>query len=67
MSRARSSGYFSKDEILLAALELDGPGIIFWAGGVLGAFFTGMYTFRLFFIVFFGKNRGHAPEKEVGG
>ena len=62
-----TSGYFSKDEILLAALELDGPGIIFWAGGVLGAFFTGMYTFRLFFVVFFGKNRGHAPEKEVGG
>ena len=62
-----TSGYFSKDEILLAALELDGPGIIFWAGGVLGAFFTGMYTFRLFFVVFFGKNQGHAPEKEVGG
>lgn len=62
-----TSGYFSKDEILLAALELDGLGIIFWAGGVLGAFFTGMYTFRLFFVVFFGKNQGHAPEKEVGG
>ncbi|MDG2421257.1 MAG: NADH-quinone oxidoreductase subunit L [Gammaproteobacteria bacterium] len=62
-----TSGYFSKDEILLAALELDGPGIFLWAGGVLGAFFTGIYTFRLFFVVFFGETSGHPPEKEVGG
>lgn len=62
-----TSGYFSKDEILLAALEMDGPGTILWVGGVLGAFLTGIYTFRLFFIVFFGENKGHIPENEVGG
>ena len=62
-----TSGYFSKDEILLAALEMDGPGTILWVGGVLGAFLTGIYTFRLFFIVFFGENKGHVPENEVGG
>ena len=62
-----TSGYFSKDEILLAALEMDGPGTLLWLGGVFGALLTGIYTFRLFFIVFFGENKGHAPEKEVGG
>ncbi|MDP6414590.1 MAG: NADH-quinone oxidoreductase subunit L [Gammaproteobacteria bacterium] len=62
-----TSGYFSKDEILLAALELDGPGLWLWMGGVLGAFFTGLYTFRLFFVVFFGENKGHDSEREYGG
>ena len=42
-------------------------GTYLWLGGVIGAFFTGIYTFRLFFIVFFGENKGHLPEKEVGG
>ncbi len=63
-----TSGYFSKDEILLGALELEGVGFWFWLGGVVGAFFTGIYTFRLFFIVFFGDSQAeHPPEKEVGG
>ncbi len=62
-----TSGYFSKDEILLGALALEGVGTWLWLGGVLGAFFTGIYTFRLFFLVFFGESRGHEPDKEVGG
>ncbi len=63
-----TSGYFSKDEILIAAHGLEGPGMIFFYGGVLGAFLTGIYTFRLFFIVFFGdSNAAHLPEKEYGG
>ena len=63
-----TSGYFSKDEILLGALELEGVGFWFWLGGVVGAFFTGIYTFRLFFTVFFGDSQAeHLPEKEVGG
>lgn len=62
-----TSGYFSKDEILIAALEMDGPGMILWLGGVLGAFFTGIYSFRLVFVVFFGESKGHCDEKEVAG
>ncbi len=62
-----TSGFFSKDEILLAALELEGPGFWLWLGGVAGAFLTGLYTFRLMFIVFFGANRGHHCEGEYGG
>ncbi len=62
-----TSGYFSKDEILIAALEMEGPGMILWLGGVLGAFFTGIYSFRLVFVVFFGESKGHHEEKEVAG
>ena len=62
-----TSGYFSKDEILLAALAVEGPGIWLWLGGVIGAFFTGIYTFRLIFVVFFGESRGHHDAKESTG
>ncbi|MEZ5491833.1 MAG: NADH-quinone oxidoreductase subunit L [Gammaproteobacteria bacterium] len=60
-----TSGYFSKDEILLAALESGGSGTLLWLGGVLGAFFTAIYSFRLVFVVFFG-DCPH-PAKEVTG
>ncbi len=62
-----TSGYFSKDEILIAALEVEGQGLWLWFGGVIGAFFTGIYTFRLFFVVFFGESRGHHDATEVKG
>ncbi len=47
-----TSGFYSKDEILLAAYEVN-P--LFWAGGLLGAFLTSVYSFRLVFVVFFGE------------
>ncbi len=62
-----TSGYLSKDAILLAALDAEGPGFWLWLGGVVGAFFTGIYTFRLFFLVFFGASRGHDDATEVRG
>ena len=62
-----TSGYFSKDEILLAALEVEGPGIWLWLGGVIGAFFTGIYSFRLVFVVFFGESKAHHDDREQAG
>lgn len=50
------SGFFSKDEILVAAWEQGNYGL-FWLA-VLAAFFTAFYMFRLFFMVFMGKPRG---------
>ena len=47
------SGGFSKDAILGAALHVDTP--IAWLayiGGLVGALLTGIYTFRLMFLVF---------------
>jgi NADH-quinone oxidoreductase subunit L len=62
-----TSGYFSKDEILIGALAVEGVGLWLWLGGVVGAFFTGIYSFRLVFVVFFGESRGHHDEGEVTG
>jgi len=59
-----TSGFYSKDEILLAALAVEGPGMLLWIGGVIGAFFTGIYSFRLVFVVFFGDSQGHHEAKE---
>jgi NADH-quinone oxidoreductase subunit L len=50
------SGFFSKDSIVAATLALGTwYGWIFWACGVAGAFLTGLYTFRLWFLVFPGE------------
>jgi len=49
-----TSGFYSKDAILLAALAHSEYGMLLWSGGVLGAFLTALYSFRLVFVVFFG-------------
>jgi len=50
------SGFFSKDSIVASAAALGTwYGWIFWACGVAGALLTGLYTFRLWFIVFPGE------------
>jgi len=49
------AGFFSKDAILAAALDRGWYGILIYAIGMVGAFLTGLYTFRLFFIVFTGE------------
>ena len=51
-------GFYSKDAILLQAYA-SGHTELFWAG-LVGAFFTSMYTFRLIYVVFHGKENGHA-------
>jgi NADH-quinone oxidoreductase subunit L len=50
------SGFFSKDSIVASAAALGTwYGWIFWVCGVAGAFLTGLYTFRLWFLVFPGE------------
>ena len=50
------SGFFSKDPIIASAAALGTwYGWIFWACGIAGAFLTGLYTFRLWFLVFPGE------------
>jgi NADH-quinone oxidoreductase subunit L len=68
------AGFFSKDSIIAATLERGGAfGYILFAACLAGAFLTGLYTFRLFFIVFAGapsafvKEHFHAhPGKSEG-
>jgi NADH-quinone oxidoreductase subunit L len=49
------SGFFSKDSILAATLAHGWYGEILWVAGMIGTFLTGLYTFRLFFTVFWGE------------
>ncbi len=51
------SGFFSKDEILVAAWEGGHPVLFLLA--LIAAFMTAFYMFRLFFMVFTGENRGN--------
>ena len=55
-----TAGFYSKDEILWAHWALtDGPSPLFYAG-LVGAFMTSLYTFRLIFTVFHGEEKTHA-------
>ena len=49
------SGFFSKDSILASALASGGYGQLLFAAGLVGALLTGIYSFRLVFIVFLGE------------
>jgi NADH-quinone oxidoreductase subunit L len=50
------SGFFSKDSIVASAAALGTwYGWIFWVCGIVGALLTGLYTFRLWFLVFPGE------------
>ncbi len=49
-----TSGFFSKEAILAATYQSRTTGPTLWWIGVLGAFLTSLYSFRLLFIVCFG-------------
>jgi NADH-quinone oxidoreductase subunit L len=49
------AGFFSKDPIIASTLNIGWYGYVFWACGIVGAFLTGLYTFRLWFLVFPGE------------
>lgn len=51
-------GFYSKDEILWQAWAAGHPEL-FWAG-VVGAFLTSIYTFRLIWLVFHGEEKTQA-------
>ncbi len=56
------AGFWSKDEIITAAFESQHL-IIFWVLLVTAAM-TSFYMFRLLFLTFFGKTRGHLHPHE---
>jgi NADH-quinone oxidoreductase subunit L len=56
------AGFFSKDSILAATLTRGTFGYVLFAAGIIGAFLTGVYTFRLYFIVFTGEPSAFARE-----
>jgi NADH-quinone oxidoreductase subunit L len=54
------SGFFSKEVILGALADLNNP--VWLAAGLLGAFLTAYYTFRLIFIILFPKESDTKPQ-----
>jgi len=58
-----TAGFYSKDLILWAAWASSATSPWLWTAGVLGAFLTAIYSFRLVFIVFFGKEQGHVEHR----
>jgi NADH-quinone oxidoreductase subunit L len=56
------AGFFSKDSIIAATLNIGWYGYVFWVAALAGAFLTGLYTFRLYFIVFPGKPSAFVEE-----
>jgi len=61
------SGFFSKDEILVAAFsrgETSPIWRVFWAMGIIAAFMTAFYMMRLLAMTFLGENRTGPAERE---
>jgi NADH-quinone oxidoreductase subunit L len=56
------AGFFSKDAILASVADQGALGWTLWTVGIAGAFLTGLYTFRLLFVVFFGEPSPYARE-----
>jgi NADH-quinone oxidoreductase subunit L len=67
------AGFFSKDSILAAAMDHGAYGYVLWVVGLAGTFLTGLYTFRLLFLVFWGepspfvREHFHALKHDVPG
>jgi len=61
------SGFWSKDELLASVFEAGSENILFtvlWALGVITAFMTAFYMFRLWFMTFAGSYRGEEHPHE---
>jgi NADH-quinone oxidoreductase subunit L len=58
------AGFFSKDEILWKAYSSEHGSWVFWLIGIITAFITSFYMFRLWFMTFFGDYRGGAAEHD---
>jgi NADH-quinone oxidoreductase subunit L len=51
------AGFFSKDEILYQAFLSPNGGKLLWLIGLVTAFLTSFYMFRLWYMTFFGESR----------
>jgi NADH-quinone oxidoreductase subunit L len=56
------SGFFSKDALLASALDAGAYGTLLWLAGLAGTFLTGLYAFRLIFVVFGGEPTPYVRE-----
>jgi NADH-quinone oxidoreductase subunit L len=61
------AGFFSKDEILWQAFSSPHGSWVYWLVGVVTAFITSFYMFRLWFMTFFGEYRGASAHHDDHG
>ncbi len=59
------SGFFSKDEILWQSFSSPHGNWVLWLFGVITAFMTSFYMFRLLFMTFFNEYRGALGEQHT--
>ncbi len=50
-----TAGFYSKDQILWYAYSSQYGNIFLWFAGIVGAFLTTLYSFRMIFITFYGE------------
>jgi NADH-quinone oxidoreductase subunit L len=61
------AGFWSKDEILWKAFSSEHGSWVFWLIGVITAFITSFYMFRLLFMTFWGDYRGASVDEHGQG
>ncbi|AKD03959.1 NADH-quinone oxidoreductase subunit L [Pontibacter korlensis] len=54
-----TSGFYSKDQILWYTLAGPQGSIWLYLAGLIGAFITSIYTFRMVFMIFYGEAKTH--------
>jgi NADH-quinone oxidoreductase subunit L len=50
-----TAGFYSKDQILWYAWSSQTGSVLLWLAGIVGAFLTALYSFRMIFITFYGE------------
>ncbi len=58
-----TAGFYSKDLILWYTWSGEAGSSWLWAAGILGAFITAIYTFRMVFVTFYGDAKMEATHK----
>jgi len=59
-----TAGFYSKDLILWYAWSSPAGDMGLWVAGIVGAFITALYAFRMVFVIFYGKTKmevSHRP------
>ena len=57
-----TAGFYSKDMILWFAWSSAKGSVWLWLAGIIGAFITSIYTFRMVFVTFFGEAKMEATK-----
>ncbi|MGD0341599.1 MAG: NADH-quinone oxidoreductase subunit L [Bacteroidales bacterium] len=52
-----TAGFYSKDQILWYAFSSREGSTVLWIAGIMGAFLTAIYSFRMIFITFYGESK----------